>query len=530
MPKVQASKLSPHATEAMIRTLFEHIGHLENLVLIPSPLGAGYEAIVEFSDADSASTATHLTGTLFAGRPLSVTLMDVTVLASPAGASVPRPFTNLTMQQQQQQGPVPPLGSNMIRMGATINHPQFSGMGMGLNMTMGNQFAPMYPSPHMTLYNPNVMPPQFHQARTMDQPVDLDKVESKRVYVGNLPLNVTKEQLEEVFQDCGKITSVNIAGKPTHPTRFAFMEFETLEATKKALSSTNKMIGDRTLRINVTRNHGPLPFMLQQAQMMQAPLQTPPVPAMDAARTRQKNILIGLINRGGADPSLSKMLEELEAGGPIQDLSSITGLSPSMASLSTETSSPKADGAAQPMTTATLLEKLVASSRRMSRSRSRTRKRSRSRSTDRDYYRSSRRRRSPSRSRSRSRYSRSSRYEASEYGRYGHPDRERERDRHREREPSRSGRSRGYEESGRERGRDRDRERERDRPKDRERERDRDRDRHRDSDRSRKERGHDRDHGRSRPESDDKKESGADVSMKSPAPDGRSSVNGDSIK
>jgi len=174
--------------------------------------------------------------------------MDVTVLASPAGAAAPRSFTNLTMQQQQQQGSVPSLGNNMIRMGATINHPQFSGMGMGLNMTMNNQFTSMYPSPHMTLYNPNVMPPQFHPSRTMDQPVDLDKVESKRVYVGNLPLNVTREQLEEVFQDCGKIASVNIAGKPTHPTRFAFMEFETLEATKKALSSTTKMIGDRTLR------------------------------------------------------------------------------------------------------------------------------------------------------------------------------------------------------------------------------------------------------------------------------------------
>ena len=173
--------------------------------------------------------------------------MDVTLpLASATGISA-----SARPQQIPSAGAVPLHGNNMIRMGATIHHPQFNGMpGMGLNMNMGNQFQPLYPSPHMTLYNPNAMPPQYHQSRMMmdQQPVDLDKLESKRVYVGNLPLNVTKEQLEEVFQDCGKIASVNIAGKPTHPTRFAFMEFETLEATKKALSSTNKMIGDRTLR------------------------------------------------------------------------------------------------------------------------------------------------------------------------------------------------------------------------------------------------------------------------------------------
>lgn len=129
----------------------------------------------------------------------------------------------------------------MIRMGPTIHHPQFNGMpGVG-------QFPPMYPSPHMTLYNPNILAQQF-QARPMDQSVDLDKVDSKTVYVGNLPLTATKEQLEDVFLDCGKITRVNIAGKPMHPTRFAFIDFETIEGAKKALVSTDKVIGDRTLR------------------------------------------------------------------------------------------------------------------------------------------------------------------------------------------------------------------------------------------------------------------------------------------
>ncbi|KAF9334877.1 Protein srek1IP1 [Linnemannia elongata] len=511
--KVQASKLSPKVTEAMIRTLFEHIGPLDNIILIPSPLGAGYEAIIEFQEKDAALTATHLTGTIFGGRALAITQMDVTLPAATANANAPRPFNNMTMQQQQAQNAINGSsgmsqqqlqGNPIIRMGATIHHPQF-GHPMG---GMGNQFPPMYPNPHMTLYNPNIMPPQYHQQqqlhqqRLLEQANDPSKSESKTVYVGNLPLTVTKEQLEEVFRDCGVVTRVNITGKATHPTRFAFMDFDTVEAARKALASTDKVIGDRTLRINPPKHSGPLPYMIQHAQMMQAPSMIQPQPSqpnpMDATRTRYKNILIKLINRGG-DPSLLKKLEELEAGGPLPDMSGITGLSPDLAALNNETGSPSAEQPASaattgpPQTATSLLEKLVSSSRRRSRSPSRTRssalsssrRRSRSRSADRDdYYRrsgsSSRRsrRRSHSRSRSpsRSRYSSSSHRSSRAHD---VDDRERERgdreryesssSRRRERdEPSRSSRSsRGHADSSRPRDRDRERERERDRERER---------------------------------------------------------------
>ncbi|KAG9062836.1 hypothetical protein KI688_005142 [Linnemannia hyalina] len=519
----------------MIRALFEHIGPLDNIILIPSPLGAGYEAIIEFQEKDAALTATHLTGTIFGGRALAITQMDITLPATTANANAPRPFNNMTMQQQQAQNAIngssgltqhqqQQPGNPIIRMGATIHHPQF-GHSMG---GMGSQYPPMYPNPHMTLYNPNIMPPQYHQQqqlhqqRLLEQANDPSKSESKTVYVGNLPLTVTKEQLEEVFRDCGVVTRVNITGKATHPTRFAFMDFDTVEAARKALASTDKVIGDRTLS-------GPLPYMIQHAQMMQSPSMMQPQPsqptAMDATRTRYKNILIKLINRGG-DPSLLKKLEELEAGGPLPDMSGITGLSPDLAALNNETASPSAEqpaaaaaagppqtaaaaAAGPPQTAASLLEKLVSSSRRRSRSPSRSRssaltssrRRSRSRSAERDdYYKrsGSSSRRSRRRSHSRSRSPSRSRYTSSSHrSSRAHDVDDRERDRERERgdrerergdreryessssssrrrerdEPSRSSRSsRGHAESSRPRDRDRERERERDRDRERHRE------------------------------------------------------------
>ncbi|KAF9330523.1 Protein srek1IP1 [Podila minutissima] len=504
--KVQASKLSALVTEDKIRTLFEFFGTLDNLVLIPRqvdkawsivlmrgtlfPFGAGYEAIVEFQDIEAAEAAVHLTGTLFGGRALVITQMDAT--QPPVSGSTSRPFTNLTMQQQQQQQPsaqggnptIP--GNSMIRMGPTIHHPQFNGMpGVG-------QFPPMYPSPHMTLYNPNILAQQFQTRPVMDQSVDLDKVDSKTVYVGNLPLTATKEQLEEVFLDCGKITRVNIAGKPMHPTRFAFIDFETIEGAKKALVSTDKVIGDRTLRINLPRHNGPLPFMLQQAQMMQAPLPTPP--AMDATRAKQKKILIKLVNRGG-DPSLLKKLEELEAGKTLSEQE--------MAELNSSTGTQSREGSPRLESMVDKLTSASSSSRRISRSRSRQRRRSRSRSPERDYYRSSRG--SRRRSHSRSRYSRSSRYEE-DYARYDYREREREREMGR-----RSGRS--YDEAGRDRERS---ERERERERGREPEKDRERERERDRDRERHRSSRSGDGEKREKSSREARDSGADVRMKSP--------------
>jgi len=111
--------------------------------------------------------------------------------------------------------------------------------------------------------------------------------------------------------------------------------------------------------------------MLQQAQMMQAPLPTPP--AMDATRAKQKKILIKLVNRGG-DPSLLKKLEELEAGKTLSE-QEMAELTSSIGTQSRE-ASPRLESMVDKLTSAS-------SSSRISRSRSRQRRRSRSRSPER---------------------------------------------------------------------------------------------------------------------------------------------------
>ncbi|KAF9125643.1 hypothetical protein BGW39_007244 [Mortierella sp. 14UC] len=78
------------------------------------------------------------------------------------------------------------------------------------------------------------------------------------VFVGNLPFNITKEQLEKHFESCGKITSVRVqTDKATGKGKgFAFMEFPEAEAMQKALYFNKTLIKERPINVELTAGGG----------------------------------------------------------------------------------------------------------------------------------------------------------------------------------------------------------------------------------------------------------------------------------
>ncbi|KAG0258053.1 hypothetical protein BG011_003566 [Mortierella polycephala] len=78
------------------------------------------------------------------------------------------------------------------------------------------------------------------------------------VFVGNLPYNITKEQLEKHFENCGKISSVRVqTDKVTGKGKgFAFMEFPEVEAMQKALYFNKTLIKDRPINVELTAGGG----------------------------------------------------------------------------------------------------------------------------------------------------------------------------------------------------------------------------------------------------------------------------------
>ncbi|KAF9907766.1 hypothetical protein EC991_010636 [Linnemannia zychae] len=78
------------------------------------------------------------------------------------------------------------------------------------------------------------------------------------VFVGNLPFNITKEQLEKHFESCGKISSVRVqTDKATGKGKgFAFMEFPEAEAMQKALYFNKTLIKERPINVELTAGGG----------------------------------------------------------------------------------------------------------------------------------------------------------------------------------------------------------------------------------------------------------------------------------
>lgn len=72
----------------------------------------------------------------------------------------------------------------------------------------------------------------------------------KRIYVGNLPWDVTKARLEEIFSKFGEIEDAMVASdKRTRRSRgFGFVTFKNKEDAKKAIEEMNgKEVGRKIL-------------------------------------------------------------------------------------------------------------------------------------------------------------------------------------------------------------------------------------------------------------------------------------------
>ncbi|KAK8954552.1 hypothetical protein KSP39_PZI002897 [Platanthera zijinensis] len=78
-------------------------------------------------------------------------------------------------------------------------------------------------------------------------------IESRRLYVGNLPFTTTYSELSEIFSQAGKIDQVEIIyGRTTNRSRgFAFVTMDTAEDANSAiLMLDGSQIGGRTVKVN----------------------------------------------------------------------------------------------------------------------------------------------------------------------------------------------------------------------------------------------------------------------------------------
>ena len=77
-----------------------------------------------------------------------------------------------------------------------------------------------------------------------------------KIYVGNLPYEITEEELRQEFGTFGEVTSVNIiTDKYTgRPRGFGFVEMAVVSEGQAAIDGLNgKALKDQTLNVNAAR-------------------------------------------------------------------------------------------------------------------------------------------------------------------------------------------------------------------------------------------------------------------------------------
>jgi RNA recognition motif-containing protein len=77
-----------------------------------------------------------------------------------------------------------------------------------------------------------------------------------RIYVGNLPYDVTEEELQKEFLAYGEVTSVSILTDKFsgQPKGFGFVEMASKSATEAAITGLNgKVLRERTIVVNEAR-------------------------------------------------------------------------------------------------------------------------------------------------------------------------------------------------------------------------------------------------------------------------------------
>ncbi|OUM61408.1 hypothetical protein PIROE2DRAFT_69620, partial [Piromyces sp. E2] len=190
---IKATNISTFASEPMVHQIFEYIGKIKSLKLYPNPgLEGGKECLVEYEDSEAAGLALYLSGTKLYDRVFEVKIR--------------------TLEEIEQQ-------NKILEISRMFNTPP------ALNPIL---------QPNITVEKANKI------ART--------------VYVGNLNTSISEKELMDFFSVCGPISYAKMAGDVTHPSRFAFLEFATIEAARNAMNMSGTFFRDKIIKVNHSNN------------------------------------------------------------------------------------------------------------------------------------------------------------------------------------------------------------------------------------------------------------------------------------
>jgi len=94
---------------------------------------------------------------------------------------------------------------------------------------------------------------------TEDKKSEIEEVDNRSIYVGNVDYSASTEELRAFFKECGDIERVTIPRNPMskQPKGFAYIEFADPTAVLKAQSYNDKTFKGRKLKVMPKRTNIP---------------------------------------------------------------------------------------------------------------------------------------------------------------------------------------------------------------------------------------------------------------------------------
>jgi RNA recognition motif-containing protein len=215
------------------------------------------QCLIEFKDSSAIDTALMLNNTELLGRVIRI-------LPSEAAEAVPASAPPPTVPDVVATTPFPLLP---MPTGAAGLVPPHMMMMMGLP---GLPFGVLPPPPVVVPPPPpTAAPTATNTATTSDTPAPVLKNSemsnqqspeelNRTVYVGNIAPPVTQVELARHMGSCGPITFTRISGgssNPADPSRYAFVEYATVEASRIAVERLNgSVLATLSLRVSSAKN------------------------------------------------------------------------------------------------------------------------------------------------------------------------------------------------------------------------------------------------------------------------------------
>eukprot|EP01116_Phalansterium_solitarium_P023574 TRINITY_DN833_c0_g1_i3.p2 TRINITY_DN833_c0_g1~~TRINITY_DN833_c0_g1_i3.p2 ORF type:complete len:336 (-),score=61.33 TRINITY_DN833_c0_g1_i3:187-1161(-) len=223
------TQISPDVSEENLKQFFGFCGTIVGITILPGNTDTK-SCFVQFSKKGEADTGLLLTDTPLLGRQIKVVSAAGLDLASiTAGAITANTGAAATSAHTLQQT------ANVL---ASISQPSFV-------------VKPIAQQLSTDLYiNSNVVP---KQAPVQTAQSIADEV-ARTVYVGNLNPMVSAQEIMDFFAPCGNLTYVRMRTQGEQQDRFAFVEFETQEASAAAMRMSGGILLDRSIRVNRCNN------------------------------------------------------------------------------------------------------------------------------------------------------------------------------------------------------------------------------------------------------------------------------------